>query len=90
MEVAALAFPWATLAKRDPRRDGHGDGVKGVYLGELVRMELKNPETPQGQVADVSLAPLRMWTKSPWWDQTLGMAMGPWVHGSRKTYGTYG
>lgn len=34
-----------------------------------VRLELKNPETPQGQVADLALAPLRMWTKSPWWDQ---------------------
>eukprot|EP00435_Cladocopium_sp_Y103_P038077 s262_g10.t1 len=160
MEVAALAFPWETLSKRDPRRDGHGDGVKGVYLGELVwvliaqllprvlessprnllktalfavgfgawdasvimgakafelaldakyclanvmpcipttlprqpslsrcfvhvhlicgrglvreqdqycnvlvRLELKNPQTPEGQVADVALAPLRMWTK---------------------------
>ena len=34
-----------------------------------VRLELKNPETPQGQVADLALEPLRMWTKSPWWDQ---------------------
>lgn len=172
MEVAALAFPWETLSKRDPRRDGHGDGVKGVYLGELVwvliaqllprvlessprnllktalfavgfgawdasvimgakafelaldakycltnvmpcipttlprqpslsrcfvhvhlicgrglvreqdqycnvlvRLELKNPQTPQGQVADVALAPLRMWTKSPWRDQRF--CLGP-------------
>ena len=40
MEVAALAFPWETLSKRDPRRDGHGDGVKGVYLGELVGLAM--------------------------------------------------
>ena len=38
MEVASLAFSWETLAKRDLRRDGHGDGVKGVYLGELVNL----------------------------------------------------
>ena len=172
MEVASLAFSWETLAKRDLRRDGHGDGVKGVYLGELVwvliaqllpkvlesskrnlmktalfavgfgawdasvimsakalevaldtkyclanvmpclpsslprqpslnqcfvhihlicgrglvrqhdqycnvlvRLELKNPETPQGQVTDLALAPLRMWTKSPWWDQKF--CLGP-------------
>ena len=36
MEVPCLAFSWETLAKRDPRRDGHADGIKGVYLGELV------------------------------------------------------
>ena len=40
MEVAALAFPWETLSERDPRRDGHGDGVKGVYLGELVGLAM--------------------------------------------------
>lgn len=38
MDVASLAFSWETLAKRDLRRDGHGDGVKGVYLGELVNL----------------------------------------------------
>jgi len=46
------------------------------YCNVLVRLELKNPQTPQGQVADVALAPLRMWTKSPWWDQMLGMGAG--------------
>ncbi|CAK9063428.1 Hypothetical protein SCF082_LOCUS32851 [Durusdinium trenchii] len=171
MEVPCLAFSWETLAKRDPRRDGHADGIRGVYLGELVwvliaqllpkvlesspqnlmktalfavgfgawdatvimgakafelaldakyclgnvlpclpsteprptldrcfvhvhlicgrglvrqhnqycnvlvRLELKNPQTPQGTVADLAVAPLRMWTKSPWWDQKF--CLGP-------------
>lgn len=52
MEVASLAFSWETLAKRDLRRDGHGDGVKGVYLGELVNLAslelLKNREIHVG------------------------------------------
>ena len=45
------------------------------YCNVLVRLELKNPQTPQGQLADVALAPLRMWTKSPWWDQMLGQQL---------------
>ncbi|CAJ1431235.1 unnamed protein product [Effrenium voratum] len=45
------------------------------YCNVIARLELKNPGMGKGAVADVAVAPLRMWTKSPWWDQKF--CLGP-------------